>query len=113
MLKLKELRESRGLSQQKLAEMFHLTQQSIHKYENNLAEPDIATLTQFANFFHVSLDYFVGNTNSLDASPIFKINNLPPTDREVHHLVMYRNLSYDTQKHIDGLMEGLQSKKEP
>ncbi|MDO5574958.1 MAG: helix-turn-helix transcriptional regulator [bacterium] len=111
MLKLKALRESRGLSQQKLAETFHMTQQSIHKYENDLAEPDIAALTQFARFFHVSIDYLVSNTESLDDAPVYVIEGLPPSDREVHHLVMYRNLSDNMQKHIDGILEDLQDKK--
>ncbi len=51
MLNLKKLRKEKGLTQQFLAEKFDLSQQSIYKYENNLAEPDIATLKELAEFF--------------------------------------------------------------
>ena len=47
MKRLKELREKKGISQQKLANEFNLSQQSIYKYENDLAEPDISTATSF------------------------------------------------------------------
>ena len=60
MKRLKELREEKGISQQKLADEFHTSQQSIWKYENGLSEPDIKTLMQFADFFDVSVDYLIG-----------------------------------------------------
>lgn len=60
MLNLKKLRKEKGLTQQILAEKFGLSQQSIYKYENDLAEPDIATLKEFAGFFGTSIDYLVG-----------------------------------------------------
>lgn len=63
MERLKELRIKNGISQQKLADEFHISQQSIWKYENDLSEPDIAMLIQFANFFNVSVDYLIGNTD--------------------------------------------------
>ena len=59
MEQLKKLRQSRNLSQQKLAEEFHTSQQSIWKYENGITEPDISTLTRLANYFNVSIDYLV------------------------------------------------------
>lgn len=58
---LVKLRQQAGLSQQALADRFHLSQQTIHKYENGLAEPDIATLIELATFFGVSVDYLIGN----------------------------------------------------
>lgn len=63
MERLKQLRQQHHLSQQKLADEFHISQQSIWKYENNLAEPDISTLIRFAAYFKVSVDYLVGNSN--------------------------------------------------
>ena len=59
MEQLKNLRQAYHLSQQKLADEFHLSQQSIWKYENNLAEPDINMLIRFANYFDVSVDYLM------------------------------------------------------
>lgn len=59
---LKKLREKAGLSQQRLANQLELTQQSIHSYENNVYEPDIATLKLLADYFNTSIDYLIGNT---------------------------------------------------
>lgn len=64
MKRLKELREENGISQQKLADEFHISQQSIWKYENGLSEPDIKTLIKFADFFDVSVDYLIGISDS-------------------------------------------------
>ena len=51
MKNLKKLRLERGLSQQKLADILHITQQSIYKYENGLAEPNIELLKNIADYF--------------------------------------------------------------
>ena len=64
MKNLKKLRNSRHLSQFKLAELFHISQQSVWKYENDLAQPDLELIIAFANFFNTSIDYLVGNTNN-------------------------------------------------
>ena len=44
MKNLKKLRLSRNLSQQQLAFRLDLSQQTIYKYENQITEPDVATL---------------------------------------------------------------------
>ena len=43
--------------------MINVSQQSIYKYENGLAEPDIKTLIDLADYFNTSVDYLIGNTN--------------------------------------------------
>ncbi len=48
---LKYLRTRYGISQQQLAEIAGVSQQSVNKYENHNIEPDIRTLTAFADFF--------------------------------------------------------------
>lgn len=60
---LKLLRSATGISQKALAEAIGVSQQSINKYENHNIEPDIATLSRIADYFHVSIDYLVGRTN--------------------------------------------------
>lgn len=59
---LKQLRRSRGISQQKLANLLDVSQQSINQYENHSVEPDIATLSRMAAIFETSIDYIVGRT---------------------------------------------------
>lgn len=60
---LKLLRSAAGISQKALAEAIGVSQQSINKYENHNIEPDIATLSRIADYFHVSIDYLVGRTS--------------------------------------------------
>lgn len=60
---LKSLRKRKNVSQQQLADVLGLTQQSINKYENHKIEPDIATLINLARYFNTSVDYLIGNTD--------------------------------------------------
>ena len=60
---LKLLRSTAGISQKTLADSIGVSQQSINKYENHNIEPDIATLSSIADYFHVSIDFLVGRTN--------------------------------------------------
>lgn len=94
--RLKMLREKAGVSQQKIADMVGLTQQAVGKWENDKAEPDLATVTKLAEIFDCSTDYllgksddphppdpdikdaplaFMGNTNGLDLGELEKIIN--------------------------------------
>ena len=47
---LKKLRLRKGLSQQRLADIIGVSQQSVNKYENHSIEPDMDTLISLANF---------------------------------------------------------------
>ena len=73
------LRKNAGLTQQALADEFHLSQQTIYKYERGHAEPDIKTLKQFADFFGVTVDFLIGNEKPVgEKELITKIRKLTP-----------------------------------
>ncbi len=103
MKNLKYLRERKGFSQQKLAEQFDLSQQSIYKYENGKAEPDISTLIKFATFFETSIDYLVGITETPCLIQHYEPSDL--SNKELSHLVMYRNVSPSLRDSIDHILE--------
>lgn len=63
-MRLKELREARGISQVKLAIDLGLNQNSISRYENGQRQADYTTLIAFADYFRVSVDYLLGRTNN-------------------------------------------------
>lgn len=63
MLRIKELREEKNISQLELAKKLNLTQQSISLYEKEEREPSIDVLKNIANFFNVSLDYLLGKSD--------------------------------------------------
>lgn len=60
---LKTLRMQAGISQQQLADVIGVSQQSINKYENHNTEPDIRTLVALADAFNTSVDYLIGHTD--------------------------------------------------
>lgn len=64
MIRLKELREKRRISQQKLAIDLCMNQNSISRYENGTREADYKTLIQFADYFDVSIDYLLERTDN-------------------------------------------------
>lgn len=102
---LKKLRISRGLSQQALAEKFNLTQQSIYKYENGLAEPDIETLKKFAIFFGISVDYLIHESSSSTVEDM--ILTLSPTEREIRLIQKFRVLSPNIQDSVELIIDEL------
>lgn len=107
---LKKLREARGLTQQKLAKQFRLTQQAIHKYENGLAEPDIKTMKSIADFFHTTIDYLVGFSQEYDTDqPPFMIESTPVNAAEYHHMFLYNKLSTEAKKNLDSILENFLS----
>lgn len=96
---LKKLRIEKGISQQKLAEIIGISQQSVNKYENHNIEPDITTLILLANFFKTSVDYLVGNT---DINHI--IENVEPYELNSDEAILvnsYRQLSTEEKQSIN------------
>ena len=102
---LKLLREERGLSQEKLGSIIGVSQQSIYKYENSKVEPDIGVMIQMAQFFNVSVDFLIGNTNvrqKIEKTFPYELN-----EKEVQHLSNYRQLSISSQMVVDCLTKEL------
>ncbi|MBR6610577.1 MAG: helix-turn-helix transcriptional regulator [Oscillospiraceae bacterium] len=63
-MRLKELRESRGISQLKLAMDLSMNQNTISRYETGVREADYATLIKLADYFNVSIDYLLEYTDN-------------------------------------------------
>lgn len=55
-LKIKELRQQTGISQEVLARALSMTSQAISRWENGATAPDISLLPAIANYFGVSID---------------------------------------------------------
>lgn len=100
---LKLLRKQKGMSQQKLADLLHTSQQSVHKYENGLAEPDIQTLKKLSELFNVSIDYIVGNTEDPRKTDVFVETELTPG--ELKNLRIYRRIGLQQKKIIDMILK--------
>ncbi|AHV96114.1 helix-turn-helix domain-containing protein [Paenibacillus sabinae] len=62
--RLKELRISKGFSQDKLSEELKIPASSIRRYETTGELPKRERLEIIADYFDVSIDYLVGRTNT-------------------------------------------------
>lgn len=61
--RLRNLRESRNLSQQDLADRLKINRSTYARYELGQTQPDFSTLQSIADFYDVSIDYILGRTN--------------------------------------------------
>lgn len=96
MKNLKKLRTEKKISQQALAQHLNISQQSVYKYENGIAEPDISTLIKMADFFETSIDYLVGNTDIFRKYADYKEEAL--NEEELELMRLYRNLPPSRRK---------------
>lgn len=78
--RIRELRNSRSLSQVGLAKQLHVSKQTISNWENNNVPPSIDTLIRIANFFDVSTDYLLEFNNER------KLNVEGLSDSQIAHI---------------------------
>lgn len=58
--KIKELREEKDISLEKLAKILEVSNVAIYNWENNINEPKAKYLKKLAIYFNVSSDYLLG-----------------------------------------------------
>ena len=71
---LRELRLSRELTQEQLAEIFGVSPQAISRWENNTAYPDITILPGIAIFYETTIDNIIGMDDIRKTESINKIH---------------------------------------
>ncbi len=104
-MRLKELREQKNESQQKLAMILNISQTMISRYEKGQAYPDMDTLIAIARHYNVSVDYLIEFSD--DKLPYTK-SNLPKQEQDL--LFLFKRLD-STQKekavsYIQGINDG-------
>lgn len=91
-VKLRELRDSAGLTQEELAIKLNLKKEAISQYENGKREPKTAIMRQMCNIFGVTLDELVDGAtfNNNPKVVLYGTNNklvdismLGPDDQEM------------------------------
>jgi len=63
-MRLKNLRQQKGITQLKLAMDLCMSQNSISRYETGEREADYKTLIAFADYFNVSIDYLLERSDN-------------------------------------------------
>ena len=71
--RIKELREDKDMSQEKLSKLLNIGQQTLSQYESNKRKLPIDLLEKYAVIFKVSVDYIMGLTN--DPTPHWNAKN--------------------------------------
>ena len=109
--KIKQLRNSKGLTQKELAPLINTTRETLANWEVNRATPDIETIKSIADFFCVSVDYLLDRatltpqTTELSQEDLAllevarQLKNLPDTDRkEIESYIQYKEHSNKNKK---------------
>ena len=60
----KQLRKEKGDTQEKIAEVFGVTAQTISRWELSICYPDLELLPSIANYFGVTVDTLLSNDNN-------------------------------------------------
>lgn len=68
-MRLRELRKSKRMTQQRLAIELNMNQNTISRYESGEREADYQTLIAIADYFGVSVDYLLERTDNPDFLP--------------------------------------------
>ena len=64
LMRLKEIRKAKGISQLKLALGLNTNQNTISRYETGEREPGLVELVAIADYFDVSVDYLLERTDN-------------------------------------------------
>ena len=103
MVRLKELRISKGLTQKQLANELNVAHNTISVWENNSSEPDLNMMNKLADFFDVSTDYLLGRTAIKKNLPIYR----NPFHQEL--LTLFDNLPSEDKKKVIEMVRVLAS----
>ena len=71
--RLRTLRETKGLSQQKVADYLGITRTAYNKYESGISKP-VRRLEQLADLFGVTSDYILGKDETEFESNVIKFD---------------------------------------
>ena len=65
--RIKQLRKKKGVSQSQLAEAIGVKNNTVSTWERGTRKPDFDALQLLSNYFEVSFEYLLGNSDKKDA----------------------------------------------
>ena len=102
-MKIKELREDKGYTQQKLADLLNRKKATICDWEHKRCEPSIDDLIKIADIFNCSIDYLLEREN--DYGIIEQKNELSNIENQL--ITLYRKLNVHDQHKVLGFIQAL------
>ncbi len=70
--RIKELRQNSGLSQKELSYILNIERTTLTGYETGRRMPDAEMICSVADYFHISVDFFLGHEGDLNRPHIIK-----------------------------------------
>ena len=108
--RIKHLRKKKGISQSELAALIGVKNNTVSTWERGTRKPDFEALDLLSDYFEVSFEYILGNSDKEEA-------RVKPTQKELDTLALlsiadeikeitekYSRLSDKSQKMIDALI---------
>lgn len=105
-LKMKEIRENKEDTQDKIAKILSVSRSTYAGWENGIDNIPLLKLNDFCNYYKVSLDYICGLTN---------VKNIEIINKEINPLTIGNNLKNvrikknDTQESVANIIQVDQS----
>ncbi len=98
--RLKELRAKKSLTQKGLAELLHVSQQTVGKWEAGGATPNPETLAELADIFGVSVDHLIGRSDAAvtDAAIKFALFGGDVDDETYEEVKRFAKFAYQRKK---------------
>jgi len=97
--RLKELRQERDEGQKEVAGKLRINPAALSNYENGTREPNIELLKSLANYYNVSVDYLIGNTNIKDPRIISWDVTLEKINQRIQEYITFKDTYDDTHPH--------------
>lgn len=108
-MNLKEIRKSCNLTQQEVANKLHITRMKYNHYELGNSEPNIETLIDLADLFHLTIDELVGHEVP------YLINKSQFTSEQLMLVETIKELSKEQclmlEAYAQGLIKGAQERQ--
>lgn len=98
--RLKTERLNKNLKQSELADALFLDRSSISKYETGKQIPETPTLEKLAQYFEVSIDYLLGNSNIRNYRKIESDSNIK-IDAPKEYTDKYKVTSRDKKQYLE------------
>jgi len=109
-LRLKELREQNGYTQESLAKLLNTSRSRIGMYEQGKRQPDFEMQEAIADLFNVSIDYLFGRESDTNLNNLyrayehqFKVKKLTQEDLEL--IEMYHSADEQAKEMVNRILK--------
>ena len=99
--RIKEIREDKDINQEKMAEILNVKRSTYSLWELGINIIPLNHLSDFADFFRLSIDYIVGLSNNRKVKNLIKGFNLKTLGKNIKTIRLENNL---TQKELADIL---------